>query len=229
MSKSASEREAAIARLRKLLAMTVANGCTEAEAIAAAERAARIMTEFDLDDGDVQFASRRWKVKAGWHSSRSRLWVQIAVSTNCAPLMISDGTVEFVGRDPWPEVSQYLQQLTDRAIDRELGAFKRTAWYKRRRTIRAKRAAARDFTESMVQRLAIKIDELFAATASREAYDRAVAERDARHPSSQTVARRASADTRYHDAAWAGWAAGESTEISHGVAGGAPPLAIGAS
>jgi hypothetical protein len=213
------ERQAAIERLRKLLAMTVDNGCTEAEAMAAAEKVARLVAEHGLEGVDLAFATRQKRVRAGWNSARSSLWAQIAISTNCAPIMLDgrDSTVEYIGRDPWPDVAYYLHQITDRAIDRALREFKRTSWYAKRRTVRAKRDAARDFVTGMSRRLATKIDELFQPTRSRDAFDQALVERANRYPSEQQVSPRLS-KSRYFDAGMAGALAGDGVEISHGVA-----------
>ncbi len=47
------------ARLRALLDKTVANGCTEAEALAAAEKARAIMAERGISDADLAMGQAR--------------------------------------------------------------------------------------------------------------------------------------------------------------------------
>lgn len=218
-----------VERIRKLLAMTVANGCTEAEAMAAAEKAARLMAELGLELGDLQFEAETVKVRTGWQSVRSRLWATIASYTNCAVTFLGD-EVEYVGREPWPEVARYLHSVTNRAIDRELRTFKATKWYRRRSSLRARRAAAFDFTDAMVIRLQGKLAELFASTWSSSAVKQAMAERDRRHSDLETVETtpRRNNLPRYDHAGWAGLEAGAGVELSHGVGGsGAVPPRIG--
>src|SRR5262245_57916876 len=48
MDNAKARRERIIERVRALLAMTVVNGCTEAEAMLAAAKAAKLMEEYDL-------------------------------------------------------------------------------------------------------------------------------------------------------------------------------------
>ncbi|MFT7577943.1 MAG: hypothetical protein ACI9XZ_004346 [Alphaproteobacteria bacterium] len=50
----AKQRERIVERARALLSMTVQNGCTEAEAMTAAAKAAKLMEEYDLALGDIK-------------------------------------------------------------------------------------------------------------------------------------------------------------------------------
>lgn len=220
-----------VERIRKLLALTVANGCTEAEAMAAAEKAAKLMAELGLEAADFSFDAKTITVRMGWQSVRSRLWATIASYTNCAVTFLGGGEVEYVGREPWPEVARYLHEVTNRAIDRELRTFKATKWYKRRSSLRARRAAAFDFTEAMVIRLQRKMANLFDGTYSIAAGKQAIAERDRRHSDLKTVpvTPRRGKLPRYDRAGIAGMEAGSGVTLSHGVdrAGDAPLLIEG--
>jgi hypothetical protein len=53
-SSDAARRAKIIERVRALLAMTTKNGCTEAEAMTAAAKAAELMEEYDLELRDVK-------------------------------------------------------------------------------------------------------------------------------------------------------------------------------
>lgn len=221
-------REAAIERIRKLLKMTRANGCTEAEAMAAAEKAAALMAELRVDFGDLEFEAAQAKLRTGFNSIRSVLWINIARCTNTAEIF-TDAGIEYVGRAPWPEVARYLHQLTDRALNAELKQFQAGKWYRRRSSLRAKRAATHDFTQAMVHRLVLKLRELFAATRSDMTREAAGQELARRHPGLQTVQRKTVRPKLgyYNQAAAEGVRAGEGVEINHGVAGAAKPLQIG--
>jgi len=54
MNKEQAQREKILERVRALLAMTVENGCTEAEAMVAAAKAALLMEEYDITFADAQ-------------------------------------------------------------------------------------------------------------------------------------------------------------------------------
>lgn len=216
-----------IERIKKLLSMTVKAGCTEAEAMAAAEKAARLMAQLGIEEADLQFSASTVNVKAGWSSGRAELWRAISVCTNTATIMLG-GSIEYVGRDPWPTVAQYLHQVTSRAIDTALREFKAGKWYRRRTSIRAKRAAAFDFTKAMAFRLSRKLVALFDISIDEDVRATALIERDRRYPTSvdvPTVNRRPKLG-RYLVAGLAGVAAADGVELSHGVAADAAPLQI---
>jgi len=217
-------------RIKKLLGMTTANGCTEAEAMSAAAKAATLMAEMGLRIGDIEMDQDDIGVATGWGSIRSTLWGVIGVCANSAPILRHhEGrqVLTYVGREPGPEVATYLHLVTDRAIDRELKTFRATTWYKRRRTLRAKRQATADFTDAMVIRLGNRLFDLFEGSQSDQALDEAQAERDSRFSNSKTSASRAVASGRYWQARQKGHAAGDDVTLAHGVAGGAAALMIG--
>lgn len=208
-----------VERIRKLLAMTVANGCTESEAMAAAEKAARLMAELGLGFGDLDFGIESVKPGAGIRSVRVRLWSTIADCTNTDFIVRGNRSIEYLGRQPWPEVACYLHALTHRAIERELRTFRATAWYRKRKSLRAKRAAGHDFTVAMIIRLNRKLVELFAATQSYAAIAAAQEELARRYPNSVMVAERRTRPSlpHYESAYAAGAMAGEAVQVAHGV------------
>lgn len=216
------------ARLAALKAKTKASGCTEAEALAAAEMAARIMAEHGLSDLDVEMGAARASektVKATW---RTHIVATIMTVTNTAAITIPDkGEVEFIGRDPWPEVAAYLYSVIVRAVEREVAGFKAGSIYKRRRTLRTRRAAVADFISLMTVRLRRRLLELFRSTMSGAAHKEAQQSLAARYSTAITL-RPPERAVRFSDAAGAGWVAGGNVALSHGVAGpDGRPLAIG--
>lgn len=217
-------------RIKKLLGMTTANGCTEAEAMSAAAKAAKLMAEMGLRPGDIEMDQDDIGVNTGWGSLRGNLWQTIAICTNTATILRSkDGrqVVTYVGAEPGPEVATYLHLVTDRAIDRELKTFRATTWYKRRRTLKAKRDASASFTQGMVVRIANRLFDLFETSSSVEAIEAARAERDARFPKGKSVVARTTETSRYWQAQRLGHAAGNDVTLAHGVGGADVPLAIG--
>lgn len=214
------------ARIRALRSMTQAAGCTEAEALAAAEIAARLMAEAGLNEADLEMTSARAQeatVEATW---RTRLSGAVGYVTNTAPILLpGSAEMEFVGRDPWPEVAAYLYAVLVGAVRREATAFKRSETYKRRRTVKTKRAAMADFTMAMVLRLRERLLELFAATLDADARASAQSALALRHPVSEAIAQKP-LKPRFHAALAAGWAAGGNVTLTHGVGGDGRPLAI---
>jgi len=225
-----SDRQKTVRLLAQLRSRTVARGCTEAEAMAAAEKAAALMVEYDLTDGDVEIAQEDYtSPRSGGTAVRSRIWGQIAAATNTACILRASmgiPVVTYVGSEPGPTVAVYLHQVIDRAIDRECAEFRKTAWYRKRRTLKAKKHATADFTMGMVRSMGRRLQELFASTISEDRRAAAMVERDRRWPDAETT-RPAAGAGRYYDAAAAGAAAGGRVTLAHGVSGGVAPLAIG--
>lgn len=220
-------REDLIRRVRTLRAMTTANGCTEAEALAAARKAAAIMRDAGLSDKDLEIAEAGSRVRGRGRSVGSKLWAVIAHATNTKAIVITspDGTkAVFIGREPGPMIADYLRDICDRAIEREVRAFKTTPWYRRRRTLATRRLAVADFTAGMVARLTSRLLEAFADSVdegARAMADQALKERYAGSVNIKAPA----APGRYSDAADAGWLRGGSVPLNRCVAS-ADPLAL---
>lgn len=124
-----TERDKIAARIRALLAKTVANGCTEDEAIAAAAKAAEMLTRYNLTIDEVQLrespfarhterhedavGDRLWKVAAAIaHLTGSRSWTSAA---GVFPIQI-----DFFGFDHEVAVSKYLLEICARAMRQAL-------------------------------------------------------------------------------------------------------------
>lgn len=124
MSNEDKARAALIARIRALMAKTTANGCTEAEAEAAAAHVDRLLGlyEIDLTEATVQDQEVvRLDVKLESHPVR---WSARAIAefTDCK--LWTDGAfLSFLGLEIDTEIAEYLTLLFQRAIDRELGQY----------------------------------------------------------------------------------------------------------
>lgn len=214
------------AKIAALRAKTTAAGCTEAEAMAAAELAARLMAEHHLSAEEIEMteaATREATVRATW---RADLVATISTVTNCAAIL-TGGTWLFIGRGPGPEIAVYLKVITFRAVERELTQFKASAFYRRRRSVATRRQAAADFVAGMVARLRRRLRELFAATVAEDLRLEAAAALDRRFGATSKPLVPAKRDLRFAEAAGAGWRAGSAVPLNHGVGGGSDPLAIG--
>jgi hypothetical protein len=214
-------------RIRALREKTTARGCTEAEALAAAELAAKLMRQYGLDAADIGMSQASARQKTRRPTERSRLYNMIALCTNTAVIASdeADGRVlVFVGREPWPDVAAYLKVVCDRAIDRAVAEFKRNPFYRRRRSVSTRRAAVELFTRAMVGRLCVRLGNLFADLYSKE--QRAAAERHLAVLYPDAVARhvpRRNLGNRLGEAAARGWHAGDQVGLHHGVRTGDRP------
>ncbi|ODN71200.1 DUF7168 domain-containing protein [Methylobrevis pamukkalensis] len=156
-----------IERTRKLRERTTKRGCTEAEAIEAAQAVARLMEEYGLDDNDVEIGREDVACKSQGKAARDRLWPVVAHVTNCASVISAgrDGNRRiFYGRAPGPEIAVYLFTLLDRAIDRAIRDFRESQVYRRRRSPKTRAQAVAEFTVAMVIRLRYRLLDMFAAT-----------------------------------------------------------------
>lgn len=202
-------------KIAALLKLTRKAGCSEAEAMAAAEKAAQLMLAHGLNETDVLFTAQSAKAKTAGRSVRDKIWGALAWNTNTALIYTENGAT-FVGQGPGPEIAAYLYAVLNRALDREIAAFKETRNYKRRVTLKSRRSAVQDFTDGMGLRLSMKLYELFAAIRSKEAQRAAVVARDAMFLGGRAVTP-ALAKRRNSIAGALGDQAGGRVNLSHGV------------
>lgn len=210
-----TDRAALIDKIKALRSRTIDRGCTEAEAKAAAAKAAQLMREARLTDDDLVMGEAAVETGVKQRAKAARLFGVIAYMTNCKAVELSTGRVLFVGLEPGPEIAEYLLDVCETALRVETDAFKRGTFYRSRRKIRTRRQAIADFQVALIERLAIRLYELFQDTlsdADREAATKAVA----RRMNTVTVTR-SSHKTRYSEAAWHGHKAGDGVGLHHGV------------
>lgn len=167
MKDAKAKRDRHLRICRDLRQKTVENGCTEAEAIAAAEKLAQLMRDFDLtfeDLGDTpssEFVRHDRKVeddvdlrlhivgRAIANLCGVRMWVDVN-----GPAM---SQVTFFGRDTDVEVASYLLQIADRAMRDGLAQFRPTVALYRPPLRRAKQKA---FLDGMATSLNRSINEI---------------------------------------------------------------------
>ncbi|WP_353429469.1 DUF7168 domain-containing protein [Paracoccus denitrificans] len=189
---------------------------------------ADLMREHQLTAEDVEYEEAEAPLKTKRATLRTALLGTIAVCTNCTATIRSDWQpcVIFLGKAPGPEIATYLFSVCDRAIDRAIADFKLTPDYRRRRTLTTRRAAVADFTAGMVARLSRRLYGMFSDSMDEEALAAAKRVRDIRMPD-LTTANIPERKVRFGNAAAAGYAAGRSVQLAHGVSGGRAPRQIG--
>lgn len=208
-------------KIKALLAKTTANGCTEAEAIAAAEMAAKLMRRHQLEYSDLEMtmaASSEVKRRVAW---RQRLASAIATATNTAVIWVDrrDCTeIQFFGRDPGPQIALYLRDICIRAIKRAVADFRKSDFYRARRKRSTRDKAVSDFVEAMAFRLRSRIREIFTPIQDEASALVAARYRYEAFPDARPV-REKQFNPRFGEAVHSGLAAGDKVPLNRGVAG----------
>lgn len=223
------DREKLKARIRALLQMTTDRGCTEAEAMAAAAKAAELMREAGLDEAQVEMGEAWFSASAGARSVLTRLWTCIASCTNCVTVFDGERGFAFIGAGPGPEIAAYLCDVCRRAIETAEREFKVGDAYRRLRKTSTRKQALLEFRQAMIVRLGIRLRELFAAGNNTAAISQAHAARAAMFGPGRQVNLPTIKNLRSTAATVAGWSAGNDVPLNHGVSTALDPKLIGRS
>ncbi|WP_439547826.1 DUF7168 domain-containing protein [Falsiroseomonas sp.] len=219
------------ARIRALLAKTPARGCTEAEALLAAEKALELMRQHGLTEDLVAVTKARLPLLKKW-TEIDAIWPSVAYAARCR-LYTETGyqgrTLVYLGCDPWPEIAEYLHGVIAGAAARASREFAKSPEMKRRRTARTKTQARKafmaGFAVAMSKKLLALID-LQDPTRKRD-LDRADKALDAEGPMKTAKARKVGLNARnFAEAYYAGARSGRETNVSLGMRGSAAPLAL---
>lgn len=214
-----ADREKLLAKIRALTAKTVSAGCTEAEALAAAERAAALMRDHAISEVLLEIDKSSIGVKFNAKSAKARLCSGIAYVTNCAIVHVEERkakSVVYVGFAPGPQIACYLHDVTHRAMKTASKDFRAGSFYRARRTDKTKRKAVEDFTVAMIDRLIIRLGDMFRDTISMNRRGRAQEALDELFPSATAIRRKAPKE-RFEQASNAGRRAGDRVHLAHGV------------
>lgn len=223
--------EAVKARIRALLARTPARGCTEAEALVAAEKALELMRQHGLTEDLVAVTKARVPLLKKW-TEIDGVWPYVAFAARCQ-LYTETGfegrKAVYLGCDPWPEIAEYLHGVIAGAGARASREFAKSQEMKRRRTARTKTQARKAFMAGFALSIARKLVALVDTTdaAWLRDHDRAKKALAAEGPMKASKARTVGVAGRsFTDAFAAGARSGRSTNVSLGMRGSAAPLAI---
>lgn len=154
----APNRQRAAELLRKLRAVTIEAGATEAEALAAAAMARKIADEHGLPLDEDPIVEVRVPIGRVRFRPVDRLWNAIGAFAQVSVVLVRADALEvaYVGRAADTLLAEWLHLLLKRHIDRALDAFKTRAEYRRRRPAR-RRIAAAAFVEAMAMSLCAKL------------------------------------------------------------------------
>lgn len=227
-----TKREDVKRKIAALLSMTEDAGCSEAEALAAAGRAAALMAEYGLTRSDIEITQISVKNRTKGFGARDDLWWTVAYCTNTSAMVLRGhiprgSEIVFIGAEPGPQIAAYLFAILTRALDRHLEEFKAGKFYRRRRSDATRRIAVRDFTLGLVARLQLRLIDLFRPTISSTTLAMAKSERDRRYPHAEDFSAPIY-EQRFEAAVSEGWRSGTQVELSHGVGGAPTARQIGA-
>lgn len=165
---SKQKRETLIAKIRALLAKTIANGATEQEALLAAAKAAELMEKYDIEIGETEEIAEDEVIETDQNfppEFRNHIMtVSMAIARLCEVEVI--GLLNTVrvrtgyriyGLPVDVEIAQYLHQVVIEAMKYELkkGSGRWFLFEKRKRDI-----AQHNFLDGLTTRLTERINEL---------------------------------------------------------------------
>lgn len=221
-----TDRAALIEKINRLRELRTDRGCTEAEANAAAAKVAQLMREAQLSEDDLEISEKSVETAVKQRSKAARLFGVIGFVTNCVAVEKRNGVVLFVGRDPGPEIAQYLLDVCETAVRIETDLFKRSNFYRSRRKTTTRRKAIADFQVALINRLTVRLYDLFKDTLSN--VDLASARQAVERRMNVVDIRRSQHKIRFGEAALHGQQAGNGVGLHHGMnTGQAVPKQIG--
>ncbi|MGE4529571.1 MAG: DUF2786 domain-containing protein [Rhodospirillaceae bacterium] len=144
--------------LAALRARTTERGCTEAEALAAAAKAAELLSKHGLDEAALEF--EEYRVEIGRRTVVDELWGQAAIFCHCKLWYSRWGgrwTVVYFGRWNDVAVAEYLHALLERHVKAATREWQKGPEYRRRRTTKTKREATKAFQQGLVAALKTKL------------------------------------------------------------------------
>lgn len=160
----AEDLERLKARIRALRAMTEANGCTEAEAMAAAKAALSLMQKAGIGEDDLAYEQKSHRTPGKRRQVIDGLWKHVAAVCRCHGwFQRSDDGLIFVyfGNDRDVLIAEYLHGLLGDAFRRETEKFKGSHEYLKRRKKKTRSAAQRAFQQGFVERVATRLHDLW--------------------------------------------------------------------
>jgi hypothetical protein len=136
---SAADLDKLTTRIQALRAKTLDNGCTEAEALAAAAKVAELLDRYDLSLSDVELRAEPCAEAAFETNRKKRIPLDEcigAIAAFCDCTVWREKTAAgfrhvFFGLRANAEVAHYLADLVDTAVRTELGNYKNSAEYQR--------------------------------------------------------------------------------------------------
>ncbi|WP_276200383.1 DUF2786 domain-containing protein [Chelatococcus sp. XZ-Ab1] len=152
------------ARLQALRNMTTANGCTEAEALAAAEKAAELLAANNLAEVDLDAPTfEELSVALGARRTPlDKVWQAVALFADCKGYLKRSGNrwqFCYFGRSSDVLVAEYVHEVIRRACETAIAEFRRSEAYRKRRKPKTRADAVRAFSEGLGEAITRKVVE----------------------------------------------------------------------
>lgn len=227
--------------LAALRARTTDRGCTEAEALAAAEKASELLSKHGLDAAALEFEECRMEI--GRRTVVDALWPQVAIFCHCKAWYSGCGRswdLVYFGRWSDVAVAEYLHALLERHVKAATREWQKGEEYRRRRSPKTKREATKAFQQGLVSGLKSKLwDQQWHRTPKVEgtnhqalvlsplkAVEDALCRKGVQF-ASKPLAPVKGAGKRYDNENWSGQAAARNIDINAAVNGGRRPGVAG--
>lgn len=127
-----SDRKALIAKIQALLAKTVKNGCTEAEAMSALEKARAMMADHDVDQDDLTFGGETCIDHSTTAKDRDRVRESLATAVGafceCRAWTAGFERIVFFGLQSDTGFANWLLTTLADFVRRELENWLRATW-----------------------------------------------------------------------------------------------------
>jgi hypothetical protein len=152
------------AKLRALRHKTLAQGCTEAEAMAAADKVAELMARYEIDAAEldrpaiveIRIETSGVKAKNPWLD----LWT--VIGSCCQVRTWSSGpAIVYYGYEPDALMAEYLYEVMERHAENARAAFRMSHEFRKRRTKKTRTKAAQAFLGGFVEGLIRKLSRHF--------------------------------------------------------------------
>lgn len=158
---SFEDRRKLRAILAALRARTTERGCTEAEALAAAEKVSELLSKHGIADA-TELEFDQWEMDIGRRTVVDSLFTQVATFCHCKVWYSRDvlrqrWTIVYFGRWGDVAVAEYLHTLLTHHIRAAARAYRKTPEYTRRRSAKTKREALKAFHEGLALGLRHKL------------------------------------------------------------------------
>lgn len=150
-------------RIRDLTQKTIDNGCTEAEALAATEKAMDLMQRYGLNSEDLDRESANLGAFGKRRSVVDGLWQAVAKICRCQSYAVSNNGLRIVyyGHPADVAIAEYIHDILRVAIHRASADFRETPEYKKRRKRATRNAAMKAFQSAMCGRLQARLNKLW--------------------------------------------------------------------
>lgn len=159
------KREKIANKIKELMKKTTDNGCSEAEALTAAEMVGKLMNEYDLSMTEIEFKNEEFLTHTIETSSRvaspiHNVVTSIGEYTDCKVWFTRGSKIvySFFGTKKDTEIANYLFHLLVGAIKRETENYKKSTAYKS--SSLNGRTKTTSFTTGMSIRLASRLQEM---------------------------------------------------------------------